>query len=96
MIDGCKECGKELTDSCWFCSLECEQKFRDNNQELYVRKIDGTMDWVCPVVDFEETDDELICSNYSYEYRFIKKDVARWEIDRCSCLQDFMDIDRNI
>jgi hypothetical protein len=73
--------------------LECEQAYRNKNQELYVRKVNGDMEWVCPVERFEETDDELICDNGTYEYRFFKKDIKKWKIDQCGCLQDFMDID---
>ena len=91
--DYCLECGKELVDSVRFCDISCEESYRNDRKELYILTTDGKRDYVCPVLKFEETEDELICENCCYEYRFFKKDIAKWKIDRCRCFTEFTTVD---
>jgi len=89
----CHWCEKELVDSVYFCSVECENEFRVNNKELYLLYKDGSYDWICPVLVFEETDSELMCHNGSNNYVIEKSKLEKWKIDICSCLQYFTEID---
>lgn len=59
----CNYCGKESIHNTYFCNEECENNFRNENEELYVLSKDGIRDWICPVQLFSETEDELICHN---------------------------------
>jgi hypothetical protein len=89
----CHWCEKELVGSNYFCSVECENEFRNNNKELYLLYKDGNYNWICPVLEFEENDNELICDNGSNKYIIEKSKIEKWKIDICSCLQYFTEID---
>jgi len=89
----CKQCGKKLINTCFFCDIYCETEFRDSIQELSIKYKDGNYQWVCPILKFEETESNLICDNGYSTYTFDKKDIEKWKIDRCSCLQEFINID---
>lgn len=93
MKNACRYCSKDLVKSEYFCDIVCENNYQDNNRELHIKYNDATYDWICPVVEFEETEDELICHNGYYEYKFDKSEVEKWKIDKCSCLQEFTSID---
>jgi len=92
----CNFCNKKLVSNMYFCNEECENNFRNKTKELYVLSKDGLYDWICPVEEFKETEDELICHNGRYEFRFNKNEVDKWKIDQCSCLQEFTTIDTTI
>lgn len=86
----CKYCSEPLTNTNYFCDEVCEQKYRDETKELYILyKEDESYDWFCPIVKFEETNNELIFSNDSSDYRLDKEEIKRWKIDKCSCLGEF-------
>lgn len=79
----------------YFCSESCEQKYREETKELKVSYLDGSYDWFCPIIEFEETYDELIFSNGN-DYKLNKEIIEKWEIDRCTCLQEFMELNHFI
>ena len=53
--------------------------------ELYILYKDGTKDWVCPIEDFKEDAETLICDNGYSTYKFNKESIKYWEIDECNC-----------
>jgi hypothetical protein len=89
----CLYCNEELKDTYYFCDENCEHTYRNENQELYIKMKSGTYEWICPTVDFKETDTHLICHNGQYQYEFNKQDVDKWKLDKCSCCQEFDEID---
>jgi len=93
----CRQCGKELiNEQIWFCDINCENQFRKENQELYI-SYDGKKynECVCPVKEFKETKDKLIVDNGYYKYTYSKSNIKKWKIDKCSCLQEFTEINVN-
>lgn len=92
----CLYCGKKLIDNTWYCNIDCERKDRINTDELYILLNDGTTISICPIIDFTETDSELIVNNGSGIYTTKKLDIKKWKIDKCSCCQEFMNVDYGI
>jgi hypothetical protein len=92
MSRNCKYCERELIDSNYFCNIDCENSFRNENQELYVKYKDDTYDWVCPLISFEETEEQLIANNEEYQYKMNKSEIEKWKIDKCSCFQEFTEM----
>lgn len=88
----CNHCGKELVDTNWFCNIECETNYRNENNELYILNNDDTYDWYCPVIELNEADDELQLDNGHHVYNIKKSDIKKWKVDKCTCLQEFTDI----
>lgn len=97
----CKQCGDILPeDSMWFCDIDCEKQFREDNQEFHAVVVDSDgktiAEEICPIVEFNDDLENncLVVHNGSYEYKFNKKDVIKLEITPCTCLVEFMDIER--
>lgn len=89
----CNYCDEQLCGSTYFCNEECENNYRNQTEELYLLFKDGHSDWICPVELFNETEDELICHNASYKYTLNKSELEKWKIDKCSCMQEFTQVD---
>lgn len=47
-------------------------------QGIDVWLMDGSSDWIDPVVEFTETEDEIVIYNGYHEYRYDKDDVEEW------------------
>ena len=97
----CKQCGGVLPENnMWFCNIDCEIQFREDNQEFHAIIIPNedrvTIEEICPVIEFNDDMENncLVIHNGSYEYKFNKKDIIKWEITPCTCLAEFMDIER--
>lgn len=53
------------------------------DMEFVVEFNDGGRDWVDPVINIEETEDEIVVTNVRWgenEYRYAKVDVKSWTI----------------
>ena len=92
----CVECREVLIDSMYFCDIECETNYRNDNQEFHAKMKDGSYEDICPVNSFMDDLDtnELVIDNGCWEYRFNKDDIDKWEIALCDCFIEFMDIVR--
>lgn len=74
----CYYCGESLNNSQYFCNKECENNYRNENQELYVKYIESESSrygWFCPeCTAYNETDaDEVeyyaqICDKCGKEF----------------------------
>lgn len=93
-MNKCNYCKKELVNTRHFCNLECETNYRNETQELCIVSKNYEWNWYCPIIDFEETDDELIFSNdFGNTYHIKKSNIGKWILDQCTCIQEFMDMD---
>lgn len=55
----------------------------EDDMEFVVEFNDGGRDWVDPVINVEETEDEIVVTNAWWgenEYRYAKVDVKSWTI----------------
>lgn len=55
----------------------------EDDMEFVVEFNDGSRDWVDPVINVEETEDEIVVTNSRWgenEYRYVKVDVKSWII----------------
>ena len=99
-LNKCTYCGEELSNNqMWFCDIECEKSFREDNEEFHAivkdEFGDESIEEICPIVDFinEEDSDMISVNNGNYNYGFKKSNIIKWEITQCDCLIEFMDIE---
>lgn len=50
------------------------------HNEFVVELADYTREWIDPVVELTETDDEIIVHSGAHEYRYAKSVVKRWVV----------------
>lgn len=49
-------------------------------QEFVVEFKDGSRDWVDPVLDVQETEDQIIVNNGMYDYKYDKLAITKWQV----------------